>query len=57
MTVDTAGFQFSPSYPGQVPNKDKHTYPELYKLGLNLKKPSPVVRIFILGGTNGNYSG
>ena len=45
--------QFSPASPLQVPNKDRQTFPQWYKLGLNLTFPYPVVDRLHLGGVLG----
>ena len=51
--VECLGSQFYEALPLHVPNKDKHTLPQLYKFGLNLIFPDPVVVKFILGGALG----
>lgn len=51
--VDNFGSQFSDACPLHVPNNDKHTFPQAYKLGLNLIFPPPVVERFIFGGVFG----
>ena len=51
--VDVSLFQLSPFCPDQVPSKDKQTLPQLYKLGLNLTVPPPVVNSNTLGGELG----
>lgn len=48
--VDSLGSQFYVVWPFQVPNRDKHTLPSAYKLGLNLILAPPVVVITIFGG-------
>ena len=42
--MDTEGCQEGPL---QVPSSDRHTLPQLYRLGLNRTLPPPVVRNFI----------
>ena len=51
--VEIFGSQFSLAFPLQVPSNDKHTFPQLYKLGLNLTYPFPVVVRFTFGGLVG----
>ncbi len=55
-TVLEAGFHFSSAAPYHVPNKLRQTFPSLYKLGLNLNVPPPLVNIFISGGAYGYVS-
>lgn len=43
--------------PGQVPSRDKQTLPLLYKFGLNLTLPPPVVRKCSRGGLWGYSRG
>ena len=51
--VANFGSQFSEALPLQVPNKDRQTFPQEYRFGLNLILPWPVVVITILGGPFG----
>lgn len=51
--VDNLGSQFSVALPLHVPNSDRHTFPQAYKLGLNLTFPLPVVVKLTLGGPLG----
>src|SRR5882762_1787842 len=43
--------------PGQVPSRERQTLPLLYKLGLNLTLPPPVVRRCMSGGLLGYSMG
>lgn len=43
------GSQVSPLAPDQVPSRDRHTLPQLYRLGLNLTLPPPA---FITSSTS-----
>lgn len=42
--VELEGFHEGPD---QVPSRDRHTLPQLYRLGLKRTRPPPVVRNFI----------
>ena len=44
---EALGSHVSPLAPDQVPSSDKHTLPQLYKLGLNLTVPPPVSMFMI----------
>ena len=55
-TVDVS-FHCSPCAPSQVPRRDRQTLPQLYKLGLNLTDPFPVVRKLTWGGDAGYFPG
>lgn len=47
------GFHFSSGRPSQVPRIDRHIFPSLYRFGLNLTFPDPVVKKAHFGGENG----
>ena len=47
---DTFGSHGSPRH---VPRRDRQTLPSLYRFGLNLTDPPPVVAMFTSGGTSG----
>lgn len=54
--VETFASQFSIAFPLHVPSKLKQTFPQAYKLGLNLIAPLPVVVKLTLGGPLGYVS-
>lgn len=54
--VETFASQFSMAFPLQVPRRLKHTFPQAYKLGLNLICPLPVVVRLTFGGALGYVS-
>lgn len=48
-SVEIFGSQFSVATPCHVPSSERHTFPSLYKFGLNRTCPFPVVARFTFG--------
>jgi hypothetical protein len=54
--VEVSALHCSPCAPSQVPSRERHTFPSLYRFGLKRTVPLPVVRkVTYVVGENGNH--
>jgi hypothetical protein len=53
--VEVSALHCSPCAPSQVPSRERHTFPSLYRFGLKRTVPLPVVRkVTYVEGESGN---